>query len=131
MEERKMKKLIAMVVALAIMATMATTALAADVPDVDVSSGTPGDVLTTTSQTDTYMVTLTWGNMTFAYDFGTWDTTAHVWAGEAWVIGGFNGTKDKITVANHSSQPVEAIFAYLANGVAGTNNGNATTGVFT
>src|SRR5665647_3825844 len=131
MEERKMKKLIAMVVALAIMATMATTALAADVPDVDVSSGTPGDVLTTTSQTDTYMVTLTWGDMTFAYNFGTWNTGTHAWDNETWVTEGFEGTNDKITVANNSSQPVDAAFAYLANAAAGTNNGNATTGTFT
>jgi hypothetical protein len=126
MEERKMKKLIAAMVALAMLAAISTTALAADVP-----SGTPSDVKTTTSQTDTYMVTLTWGDMTFAYDFGTWNTTTHQWTGETWVTAGFNGTKDMITVANNSSQPVDAAFAYLANAAAGTNNGNATTGTFT
>jgi len=123
-----MKKLITMLVALAIMATMATTVLAADV---EVPSETPGNVLTTTSQADTYMVTLTWGDMTFAYNFGTWNTGTHAWDNETWVTAGFDGAHDKITVANNSSQPVNATFAYLANAAAGTNNGNATTGTFT
>src|SRR5665647_1006008 len=128
MEERKMKKLISMVVALAVMATMATTVLAADV---GVPSETPGNVLTTTSQADTYMVTLTWGDMTFAYNFGTWNTGTHAWDNETWVTAGFDGAHDKITVANNPSQPVNAAFVYLANAAAGTNNGNATTGTFT
>lgn len=123
-----MKKLISMVVALAVMATMATTVLAADV---GVPSETPGNVLTTTSQADTYMVTLTWGDMTFAYNFGTWNTGTHAWDNETWVTAGFDGAHDKITVANNSSQPVNAAFVYLANAAAGTNNGNATTGTFT
>ena len=119
-----MKKLITMVVALAIMATMATTALAADVL---VPSGTPGDAKATTSQTDTYKVTLTWGDMTFAYDFGTWNTGTHTWDNEKWVAAGFNGTKDKITVANHSSQPITAGFSCARDSATG----GITTGTFT
>ena len=122
MEERKMKKLIAAMVALAMMATISTAVLAVDVP-----SGTPGDVLTTTSQTDAYSVDIAWGDMTFAYDFGTWDTATHKWTGEKWATAGFDGTKDKITVANNSSQPVNATFSY-SNAAA---TGDTTTGAFT
>jgi hypothetical protein len=125
-----MKKLIAAMAAIAMLAAMSTTALAVSVPVADGSSAT-APVLTTTTQTDTYAATIAWGNMTFAYDFGTWDPVTHTWLGETWVAGGFTGTKDYITVTNDSSQPITADFAYLANGVAGTNNAVKTTGTFT
>jgi hypothetical protein len=117
-----MKKLIAAMAALAMLAAISTTALAADVP-----SGTPSNVLATTSQTDTYSVDIAWGNMTFVYNFGTWDAINHTWVGETWVGGGFDGTKDLVKVTNDSSQPINADFSYARDSATG----GVTTGTFT
>jgi hypothetical protein len=117
-----MKKLIAAMAALAMLAAISTTALAASVP-----SGTPGNVLTTTTQSDTYSANIAWGNMTFAYNFGTWDAINHVWTGETWVTTGFNGTNDMVTVTNNSSQPINAAFTYAKDSAIG----GLTTGTFT
>jgi hypothetical protein len=117
-----MKKLIAAMAALAMLAAISTTALAADVP-----SGTPSNVLATTSQTDTYSVDIAWGNMTFVYNFGTWSVTAHTWSGAGWDNTKFDGTKDQVKVTNNSSQPINADFSYARDSATG----GVTTGTFT
>jgi hypothetical protein len=125
-----MKKFIAIIAAFAMLAAMSTTAFAASVPVASGSLAT-APVLTSTTQADTYSATIDWGNMTFAYDFGTWDSATHTWTGESWTSADFNGTKDAIKVTNDSSQPITATFSYSANSTEGTNNGVPTTGTFT
>jgi hypothetical protein len=129
-----MKKLIAAMAALAMLAAISTTALAADVPSVTGGDGTTsvgtGNVLTTTTQIDTYSANIAWGNMTFAYDFGTWNPGTKAWSGAGWDNTKFDGTNDHITVENDSSQPITADFAYTAT-AEGKNNNVATTGTFT
>jgi len=130
-----MKKLISIVAALGLMATLVTPAFAVntqEVPDADGTTtpfvdvqGTDMPVYATTSQTDTYRATINWGPMQFAYDFGTWNADTHQWTGEAWNTGGFNTTNNIVTVANDSSQPLAATFAYGAGA-----KGDQTEGTF-
>src|SRR5659263_757042 len=129
-----MKKLIAAMAALAMLAAISTTAFAESIPITTGTEGATGSaiasVTTTTIQEDTYSATIDWGTMAFAYDFGTWNVSTHQWDNEKWVTDNFNGSNDKVTVTNNSSQPIDATFDYLASG-RGINNGDATTGVFT
>jgi len=86
------------------------------------------DVWALTTQTDAYEVTIEWGDMTYNYAFGLWDPTAHAWAGLGWTTADFDGINDKVTVTNHSSQPINANFSYAG---AASFSGTHTTGTFT
>jgi len=78
-------------------------------------STTDINVWGTTTQTDKYKVTIAWGDMTFNYNFGTWNTETHLWDGGLWNDLDFDGIKNKVTVTNHSSQSIGADFSYSAN----------------
>lgn len=79
-----------------------------------------------TTQTDSYAVTIEWGVMTFNYAFGLWNPADHSWDGLVWRTADFDGAKDKVTVRNHSSRPINAGFIYT-----GAASGTHTTGTFT
>lgn len=87
-----------------------------------------------------YNVNITFGSMTFVYDYGSvWDPNDHKYlAGSSgkqsggWVINN-NGTDNKITLTNNSNFPVQADFAYTADGEklnSSTTTGSV-TGIFT
>lgn len=91
-------------------------------------NGADIDVWAITSQTDTYAVTIEWGDMTFHYGFGTWNPVSHAWdAIIGWTALDFDGTKDQVKVTNNSSQGIIADFSYLADIADGATN----TGIFT
>lgn len=94
------------------------------------------DVLVTTEGGSDiiYDVDITYGDMKFVYDYGSvWDPDEHKYtAGPSgkqsggWVTSGVNGTNNKITLTNNSNFPVQADFAYTADG--DPLNSSATTG---
>lgn len=114
-----------------------------DDDDISAASSDPNtdiDVWALTTQTDTYKVTIEWGDMTFNYGFGTWNPGTHIWdAVIGWETSDFDGTKDQVKVINHSSQAITAVFSYLADTTTNTgtftkatgNLNGATTGTMT
>lgn len=97
------------------------------------------DVLVTTEGGSDiiYDVDISYGAMKFIYDYGSvWDPDTHSYtAGSSgkqsggWVTSGVNGTNNKITLTNNSNFPVQADFAYTADGEP--LNSSATTGSVT
>jgi hypothetical protein len=97
------------------------------------------DVLVTTEGGSDiiYDVDISYGAMKFIYDYGSvWDPDTHRYtAGSSgkqsggWVTSGVNGTNNKITLTNNSNFPVQADFAYTADGES--LNSSATTGSVT
>nr|WP_292167465.1 hypothetical protein [Butyrivibrio sp.] len=97
------------------------------------------DVLVTTEGGSDiiYNVKITYGAMKFIYDYGSvWNPATHSYtAGSSgkqsggWVTSGVNGTNNKITLTNNSNFPVQADFAYTADGEP--LNSSATTGSVT
>lgn len=97
------------------------------------------DVLVTTEGGSDiiYDVDIEYGSMKFIYDYGSvWDPDTHSYtAGSSgkqsggWVTSGVNGTNNKITLTNNSNFPVQADFAYTADGEP--LNSSATTGSVT
>lgn len=67
-----------------------------------------------------YSVTVEWGAMIFAYDYGSkWDPVNHKYISEngntqdgGWNMTYLDGTNNKITVTNDSNYPVNVDFAY-------------------
>lgn len=101
------------------------------------------DVLVTTEGGSDiiYDVDITYGSMKFVYDYGSvWNPDTHSYtAGSSgkqsggWVTSGVNGTNNKITLTNNSNFPVQADFAYTADGEplnSSTTTGSV-TGIFT
>ena len=89
-----------------------------------------------------YDVDISYGDMKFVYDYGSvWDPDEHKYtAGPSgkqsggWVTSGVNGTNNKITLTNNSNFPVQADFAYTADGEQLNSSSTATgsfTGIFT
>lgn len=87
---------------------------------------TAGDSITLDGAGDTYKVTIDWGSMTFNYDLGTWNPSAHSWVGGGWDAAGFNGSNNQINIMNESTQPVTAAFTYTRD----ETYGGSTTGTF-
>ncbi|MBC3887824.1 DUF3494 domain-containing protein [Acetobacterium paludosum] len=110
----------------------ASTVPAIDVPIVPANTSpvpvatTAGDSITLDGSGDTYKVTIDWGSMTFNYDLGTWNPSAHSWVGGGWNAAGFNGSNNQINIMNESTQPVTAAFTYICD----ETNGGSTTGTF-
>ncbi len=85
------------------------------------------NIWATTTQIDAYKVVIEWGDMTFNYDFGTWDQDGLTWVDSGWETADFDGTKDRVVVTNHSSEPISATFDYTQS----APGGDETTGTFT
>ncbi len=110
--------------------------------DEDLDSASIDVLVTTEGGSDIiYDIDITYGNMKFVYDYGSvWDPDTHSYtAGSSgkqsggWVTSGVNGTNNKITLTNNSNFPVQADFAYTADGEQ-LNSSTATgsvTGIFT
>ena len=101
------------------------------------------DVLVTTSGGSDiiYDVDITYGSMTFVYDYGSvWNPDTHSYkAGPSgkqsggWVSSGVDGTNNKITLTNNSNFPMQADFKYTADSVLNSNptDEGSVIGIFT
>lgn len=105
----------------ATMMTMVTPVFAAST-DLATNYSSEIDITATTSGGDTYSVDVEWGNMSFTYEVGGWDTTNHEYTTEesaTWQPSVANAEADaieagtgytlgsgQILVRNHSNQPI-------------------------
>ena len=88
---------------------LATVASAEDahtdtITSVDSSNTATGvvHVTVTNSVTTTYKVDVTWESLDFAYNYGGYDTSSHLYTG-GWVD---SRTTSTVTVTNHSNAPI-------------------------
>lgn len=100
----------------------ATTPTSPAVTDLTTNYSSEIDIKATTSGGDTYSVDVEWGNMSFTYEVGGWDTTKHEYTTEesaTWQPSVVNAEADaieagtgytlgsgQILVRNHSNQPI-------------------------
>ena len=105
----------------ATMMTMVTPVFAAST-DLATNYSSEIDITATTSGGNTYSVDVEWGNMSFTYEVGGWDTTNHEYTTEesaTWQPSVVNAEADaieagtgytlgsgQILVRNHSNQPI-------------------------
>lgn len=70
---------------------------------------------------DLIQVNLTWGDLSYTYNYGTWDPETHTWVGGNWSV---VEDGDLITLENVGTVDVEAEFTYQSNaqceGLTGT-----------
>ena len=75
---------------------------------------TPATIKVTISLNDTvYKVQLEWGDMTFTYTYGTWNTNTYVWDNRGWTLA--NGADNKITVENQGNADVSAELSFTSD----------------
>ncbi len=71
-------------------------------------------ITVTISLNDTvYKVQLEWGDMTFTYTYGTWNTNTYVWDNRGWTLA--NGADNKITVENQGNADVSAELSFTSD----------------
>ena len=102
--------------------------------DKDLDSASIDVLVTTAGGSDIiYNVKITYGSMTFVYDYGSeWDPDTHSYTvgpsgnqSGGWVLSKVDGTNNKITLTNNSNFPVTADFEYTDGGKL---NSSASTG---
>lgn len=131
-----MKKGIAISLILMFILMLATPVFAASAnTNLDASYSNTVDITAVTSGSNKYSVDVEWGDMTFKYEVGEWNTEDHKYiteASEVWNSNTENATTDaiaagegytlgsgQILVRNHSNQPVKTTYTVDSSKPAG------------
>ncbi len=119
-----MKKIFALILTLALVFSLAAVpAYAADPSSITAADGSATKDVTATynagsSSQTVYSVTITWGDMDFEYNDGTWDPNTHTYKAN-WTQNG-----NTVTVTNHSNAAITAKLSYTHktgfDGITGT-----------
>lgn len=135
-----MKKSIAITLASSLIMLVATPVLATNVKtDLTDTYSNTIDIMATTSGSDKYSVDVEWGDMTFEYNVGGWDTTNHEYTTEASAVWTSKTDGDasedalntatyttlgsgQILVRNHSNQPVKTEYSVATTDTEGFEN---------
>ena len=114
-----MKKLLTTMLSLLLLVTMSSTIVADD--SETVANPESKSVMIKIKSENVYSVDITWDDLTFTYDLGTWDPETHTYIEPGWE----NGITSKtVTISNDSNAPVLA-FVSVANDTS--TNGITTT----